>query len=413
MLLIKILAFAQFALGAPAAEFHNQYEIDESFRLIFKTEVGMAVCTRILGADPKALEFHLGISPDAAVQIARHCHSPGKTQPWLFPSKPMDIRKFTLCQGDTGKPCGPRKYFHVETEKLYPIESWTDPYTNTTVLLTRTSSPKRTRLVQLLAHEMAVYFDSKATPTAADAQNIPALAGLKIRLVPQPITVPFSPWVALLDPLTAHTLTFLRALRIERSIVKELADRHLLEPPADDQDPYVAHLLSDECSHDCILQLIQTMRDTYSSLSLPLLAYAPTYRSQVIAELANIEKKYPGIWGSEKWPRANKAIQYTVAFFENRSADSEQVKSDEKLRLDSLANLQRLYPTLARESDEFELVGHFLSDDLWRPLELPSLNAAKLSDGQTLLEFMKQPLLSGYNVLLSSGPRVRIHGGGE
>jgi hypothetical protein len=365
----------------------QQADIDNAFALILRTSVGQTVCTRILGADAEALVFHLGISPARAAELAAECR-PGTVPDWLYPTTPADIRKLTL------SPAHARQYRFVSTDRNDPIESWTDPFSNTTVILNRQGRPSASRLVEVLAHEMAVYFDSKANPAQPDAGKIPQLAGLRLR----PKTW-FNPLLALANPLTAHTLTFVRALIIERRIVTELVERGLLAPPDDFSNPYLRYLVSDACSEACLEQLVVNMRRIYLPLALPLLAFQPQYRAMALNELPRMQ----AVFSPAQWARAQAAlVQSPVEFLKTQFSG------------DSLADLQSLYAEESTRPNEFAGAARFLQEDLW-PLEQPALFETRVEGddgtGETLLEFMKRPLLSGYNILLSSGPRVRIRPG--
>ncbi|NJL26213.1 MAG: hypothetical protein HC902_14365 [Calothrix sp. SM1_5_4] len=104
-------------------------------------------------------------------------------------------------------------------------------------------------------------------------------------------------------------------------------------------------------------------------------------------------------WSEEKWTRAQQALNlFPVEFLKTQFSG------------DSMADLQRLYVKSTREKENFQLVSSFLRDDLW-PIEWPAIQGVAVPRGGTLLEFMKRPLLSGYNIMLSSGPRVRIRTG--
>ena len=378
MFLLKILLLTQLV----SAEGNPQQEIDVAFGLILSTQPGQAICTHILGADPAALEAYLGVSPEAANRLASTC-LPIPIPTWLYPTNPSDIHKLTV-KNDLV-----RKYQIVKTKNIYPIESWTDNFTNTTVILTQELPVAPGRLVQVLAHEMAVYFDSKANPAQPDAQKLPQMANLGLIS-----DGPIDPLLALSDPLTAHTLTFVRALKIERLILAELVERGALAPAEDESDPYLAFLLSERCTKTCLQHLIVNMRQDYLPLSLPLLAYAPAFRGRALDELPRLNLN----WSSDQWARAQTALfQLPVEYLKNQT------------RGDSMANLQRLFLPKA-DQGAFNTVRLFLDYDLW-PLEWISLDSAHLSSGQALLEFMKEPLLSGYNIMLSCGPRVRVRTG--
>jgi hypothetical protein len=198
--------------------------------------------------------------------------------------------------------------------------------------------------------------------------------------------------VAASDPLIAHTLTFVRALQVEAVIVKELN-----LPPDPDAD-LLNPIISDDCREACMEKLIVGMRKVYLPIGLPLLAFAPQFRSQVLAELSRLQPN----WTQNQWARAQQALNFLPVGFLRRQFTGNPV-----------SDLQRVF--LADEGSRplFERATGFLADDLW-PLEWPALTRSILPSGQTLLEFLKTPLLTGYNISLSSGPRVRIRtGNGE
>lgn len=382
MFIFKLLLMAQMAFAGGT----SQQDIDRAFELILTTSAGQAICTHILGASPEALEMHLGLSKSAASRLAKTC-GPTPVPDWLYPTKPSDIRKLTI-RNQMG-----RTYQVVKTLQVYPIESWTDNFTNTTIILTESLPISRTRLVQVLAHEMAVYFDSKANPQLPDAQKLPQLASLDIVSKTK-----LDPLLTLSDPLIAHTLTFARALKIERSILEELVQKRLIEAPSDFNDHYLNYLLSDRCTKVCLEHLIVNMREAYIPLSLALLAFAPSYRAHMLDELPKL--KLP--WTTDQWRRTQMALyQLPVEFLKNQT------------RGDSMANVRQLFLNLpgsdSNSGSGADVIG-FLNYDLW-PLEWKSLDQAKLSSGTDLLDFMKVPLLSGYNIMLSSGPRVRVRTG--
>jgi hypothetical protein len=244
--------------------------------------------------------------------------------------------------------------------------------------------------VQLLAHETAVYFDSKANPAHADAQNVPELRDLELE---PPGTI--NPLVAATDPLIAHTLTFVRALQVEYAIVNELIALHKIVPPVDHADPYLNYLVSDACRQECLDKLITRMRNEYLPIGLPLLAFAPHFRALAAKEIAHSNPFLP----REQWARVQDSLNnLPVQFLKTQFTGH------------PLVDLQRVFVTSNPPSEAFQTVSHFFNDDLW-PLEKPALEQTHLTSGETFLEFMKKPLLSGQNILLSSGPRVRVKPG--
>lgn len=357
-----------------------QQDIDNAFIEIMRTQIGQSICQQILGGQPEAIAFHLGVSKSASEQIAQGCHG-ASPSPWVQETSYQDIRKLNI------KPFQARKYTILSAETTFPIESWTDPFTNTTVLLAGRDGISHERLVQLLAHEMAVYFDSKADPAHPDAQLIPALRDLQ--LIEK---APMNPLVAVTNPLTAHTLTFVRALQVEYSIVNELIASGKIVPPKDHDNQYLQYLISPGCTESCLEYLILDMRQSYLQISLPLLAFAPHFRALLAQEIPRLNPN----WSQDQWARMQAALNtLPVEFLKTQFTGN------------PIADLQRVFVSDDSSKPAFQTVSRFLGEDLF-PLEWQALTKTSLPSGQTFLEFMKTPLLSGYNILLSSGPRVRV-----
>ncbi len=377
-LLLGLYLGVQGAFAQSGYTFND--DVDLSFREILQTSTGSKICSHILGADPAALEFHLGISHDSSLAIAAQCKSQASSD-WYFPTSPNDIRKLTL------KTFKPRKYEILNAELDFPIESWTDPFSNTTVLILGSEDLSHQRIVQLLAHEMAVYFDSKSNPAHPDAGNIPALRDLSLinggRL---------NPLVSITDPLIAHTMTFVRALQVEFSILDELVKAGKIQPTEDLYDPYLREIVSAQCQEACLQKLILNMRDRFLPIGLPLLAFAPHYRGLLATELSRVKVG----WSMAQYARMQSALNSLPVEFLKRQFSG-----------NPLADLQNVFVSNWRAQPNFQTVSLFLKEDLW-PLEWDAITHSHLASGETLLEFMKRPLLSGYNILLSSGPRVRI-----
>lgn len=363
----------------------QQAEIDAAYGLIMQTHIGQAVCRQILGGDSGAIQYHLGVSANTAIEIATSC--PAAVQhSWIYATKPEDIRKLTVTSTKA------RKYKVFVTQTDFPIESWTEPFTNTTVIVTPTLPIKRERWVQILAHEMAVYFDSKANPAHPDASHIPSLRQLTIQS-----SGGIDPLVTLSNPLHSHAFTFVRALQVEFEVLKELSDLHKIAPVKSLVAPDYLALVSGQCGHECLKQLVLKIRGTLLPIGLPLLAFAPHYRSLMVnQELPNLRPN----WTELIWQKAQRVLNHLPVEFLN---------SREMFRGDPMNDMYRVFLGEGQKSQFFE-VSQFLEMDLW-PLEQATLFSATVADGTTLLEFMKLPTMSGYNVGLSSGPRVRIRGG--
>ncbi len=77
---------------------------------------------------------------------------------------------------------------------------------------------------------------------------------------------------------------------------------------------------------------------------------------------------------------------------------------------DVVADLSRFFFRDQGQLSDYEKVDQFLKMDLW-PLEIKAITESRFANGLPLLEFLKRPLLSGYNIALASGPRVRVRPG--
>lgn len=377
-LLSFLLSFAQ------AQPVDYQKDIDLAYRKIFSTPLGRSICKHILGADPETIEVHLGISTSTAKQISGSC-SRAEKSPFIFATDPRDIQKLTLKSYYSR-----RKYKFLQSDRSFPIESWTEPFTNTTYIVAEHPLPQE-KLVQLLAHEMAVYFDSKANPAHPDADRIPALRGLDLKFEGT-----MNPLVAVSNPLVAHTLTYVRALQVEMGIVTSLLGTRQIKPPDDYDDRYLSYIGSRKCTKTCLQSLLLRMRNTYSPISLPLLAFAPHFRSIMLNELQRIQPA----WTGHQWSAAQRILnQLPVDFLKTQFSGA------------PLEDIKKVFSSNPENQDGFVESADFLNSVLW-PIELEAISTATTKSGQSFLEFLKTPLLSGYNISLSSGPRVRIRTGG-
>ncbi len=376
------VAFATLASLPARAESIHQTEIDSAYTLIFQTSFGKAICRQILGADPHALEFHLGVSALVARRIAASCPREGRHR-WIYATDPTDIRKLTL------KNSHPRKYKILVSPLAFPIESWTEPFTNTTVLVTQRLPLSRERWVQILAHELAVYFDAKANPAHPDADQIADLRNLRLAA-----PAGMNPLIAATNPLNSHALTFVRALQVEQMIVQELIRSKKINASAA-AEPMQQRFIQESCAHECLKDVILRVRATLLPLGLPLLAFAPHFRSSVSSEIPRAVN-----WDAETLTRAHIVLnRLPVEFLKSESTG------------DAVKDMKRVFYANLDQYQSAGDVAQFLAADLWAVEERPLFESRLSESSESLLEFMKQPLLSGYNVGLSSGPRVRIRTG--
>lgn len=391
---IQILLALQLSF-ANATEPQLQKEVDRAFGLIFETQIGQTICRDILGADASAIALHLGITRPTAEQFAKSCSGDFEPAEWVYPTAPPDILKIAGGSHST------KQYIVKTTAADFPIESWTDSVTNATTILIPSgkleAKAKFEYLVQILAHETAVYFDSKINPRHQNANSIPHLRSLSLK---GPGIM--DPLIAVSNPIVGHTLTYLRALQVELAIIDEIVAKHGRDftPHPALNDPYLRYLVSESCTHSCIENLILRLKSEYLPIALPMLAFASHYRSIIIPELGRIEPK----WDSTEWLKANQTLNYfPVAYAQTykETVNSQNV----------VVAMENVFNAPISERAKFDATTQFMSDELWA-IEWPVVSQSRFqSSGLTLLEFMKRPLLSGYNILLTSGPRVRVRGG--
>ncbi|HMN68210.1 MAG TPA: hypothetical protein PKC28_06690 [Bdellovibrionales bacterium] len=358
-------------------------ETDQAFLLIFKTPFGQEICRDVLGGDAEAIRLHLGVSPSKAKEIADGCHS-GERSGWIYKTEPETIQKL-LPEGRRQ-----RTYRWLSVNADFPIESWTDPFRNLTTILKAPEDKGATWLLKILAHEMAVYFDSKANTIHPEHVKIPVLDSMSLGTAST-----LNPWVAVSDPQIAHSLTYLRALKVEYRIMSELkAMGKIRELPAEYSEPLIAKALAEDCDNACVLDFITNVRKIYRPISLTLLALAPQYRTAMMAELARLN------WSGKKLITAQTMIdRYPVRYMLDNSMN------------DMVSDLTLTLMTDAKISQDNEAVARFFEQSIW-PIEMAAIGESYFEeDGRALLTFLKEPLLSGHNIRLSTGPRVRIRTG--
>src|SRR3569623_1349317 len=125
MLFKLILALTVSIMGSQlwAQDASFQRDIDSAVQEIMLSGMGQTICRQILGGQADAIQIHLGVTAQAAQAIAQNCGPVAPTNNWVFPTSVQDIRKLTVGSFK------PRKYVLLSAETVFPIESWTDPFT--------------------------------------------------------------------------------------------------------------------------------------------------------------------------------------------------------------------------------------------------------------------------------------------
>lgn len=131
-------------------------------------------------------------------------------------------------------------------------------------------------------------------------------------------------------------------------------------------------------------------------ISLPLLAFTPHYRSAIVNEIPSLYLD----WNEAEVARARLFLNRMPMEYLRTEYTGDPVNDMKKV---FYGNIER-YRNAAEVAD-------FMDSILW-PLEERALFDSRLAErNETVLEYMRRPLLSGYNVGLSSGPRVRVRPG--
>ena len=369
-------------------------QIDAAMILIMKTQVGLSICKGILNAEPTQISYHLGVSAGAAQRIAEGCKNSNGRHDWIQSSPVEALQKFSV------NPEAHRHYLFVINGDSIPFDSWTEPYSNTTVFVIHSLRDKpinRSRLIQLLAHETAVYFDAKSQLGHDDSQNLPQIKNISFLV--NKLEAKGRPQVAVMNPMIAHTMTFVRAMMVERQIVSEIASWGEIEMPEEYSDPLIANLTSQYCETSCLEDLVTQMSDIYLPLALPLTAFSPTYLSQKRSEVDPLSKT-----DKETWEQLNLALR---VYPQEYMSSIDQFKQRPFMELIQFFANPSAMPEFAKEESIFKRF-------LW-PQDWQTVQSTKIREGRgepvSLLLFMKRPLLSGYNILFSNGPRVRIRAG--
>lgn len=192
------------SLVLPASQYPNgQAIIDGSLLSVFSTPTGRRWCGEVLRGDANLIAYHTGASLDAAQVIASGCQG-----------EVAETERSIL--QNSRKEFAPRYYsFMIVGKRKTAIESWTSSM-NETVFVVEDKSLDEAKLIRLIIHELAVYFDSKSRLTPKRAATLP---GFDAKL-PEPACAAQS---ALGNPMISFALSAMRAFEVERALESELS----------------------------------------------------------------------------------------------------------------------------------------------------------------------------------------------
>lgn len=397
----------KYEIFFPSSRPNLQAIIDDISIDLTKTKIGSSICSSILNHDPGLIENHLSVSVKAANEIARSCLWPEGSIPdpsqnsLVFSSPPEVLNKLSIRPGSNQK----RLFILIVTDApSFPFDSWTDPFLNHTILLVRHtpqySDLNKIFLTQLLAHELAIYFDGRSWPGTKEWSNI------------EPNRI-FNRYVGtnnlrsmntvLSNPLISNVFAFIRAFNVERAMIDDMVQNQGLElPDRYSYDFKSFPFLAANYTDQDLIDFVKTQSETLLPLSLPLVAWAPNYRAKKWRDLDD------SVAGSQNQLTTDSTLvlkTYAPGFI-RLFIESNPLKE--------LLNLpERRFGESAWQRTEKVFATLFFPNEFSFLIGVDSALSSKYRPSDfSVFRFMSEPALSGYNVKGSSGPRPRIRGGG-
>ncbi len=374
--------------------------IDDLTIRLLKTSTGAQICSELLDSNPNLIIQHLGVSSDVAQTLARNCWTPFRGT----------NSRFVVANGlvgDSSKSSlnySPRKYTIVVTDQpQVPVDSWTDSLSNrTTLFLSRTTRSSGSdinwqHLLQILSHEMAIYFDAKSWAWGPEWSLLPR--GLNRAAIAES-EASERIQLATLNPMINTVLAFVRAYKIERLMLREAYEAGKLGPEAPFYGQPEFPFLANNCETECLSRFIRSQSEWLRALSPALVGYFPHYRSRRLLWSQRHPSLSSGEFDSLKFGLETLPTRYMTTLIERRNSAFDLVST--------LFTPFRQTP--------FKKVAEVLVDRLL-PEDLTILEGAhvRLNENSStigVLPFLAVPLLSDVNTQLSSGPRPRIRTGG-
>lgn len=360
---------------------------------IMETSIGRAMCSHNSWQNPQVVQHHLGVSRKTAASIVNNCLPNKQFAHTTIYNSPQEDEA-----DEHMKRVPHRRYVIAVTDRPnLPFGSWTESFNNTTLIILHhslfMSDINLIYLTQVLAHELAIYFDTKAWPFGPAWNRLPILRESVIR-APHPDKVT----LATLNPLLAPILAFIRAFKIERQIVDDLVRIGKLsnEPIYYSEKDYP--FLHKSCDNKCLVNYIKKNQEWIKPITLPLLALTPHYRTRKLEQL----KSLPAQDIPDFLDVAYEVLEKIPVFYMNRRAN-------DLLALDFITNQDADFIKLNHLSANF-LDQHIATQDL-HELATARLSLKGNSQSYALLSYLAIPLLSDVNSPLANGPRPRIRVG--
>ena len=379
---------------------------------ISQTQVGKDIVQFILDCQAKAVKQHLGVDYETSLKIVKFC-SGFKRNSQLQPAsdfvKSSPLKALKKIVGTAQKAIPKKTYSVIFTDNNeWTIDSWTSSYdNNTSIVIPRTSLNEpidMNRLTEILAHETAIYFDSKFWVGSTEFSNLPGTDLFFSKFKKSKAMVS----LAMDNPLIAHTFAFLRAFKVEQNIMNELEKNGIVNYSGQETEfrrTKIESILN--CKSKCLERFISNKIEQNINLTLPLIYHSPSYRIRLLNAINNDLFVLS--------PDQNKNIQEKKRDYSELLSDLPVQFFEAHAKLNILLLLEILESSKEENVHKMESIIEFnslmLKDIL--PIHYDDLELfSSESINNHPIEYLTLPLLSGYNTRMSSGPRPRIVVGG-
>lgn len=378
--------------------------IDEAYRSLLLTSFGGRIVRELLNCSPELLLKHLGLSQDEAYGLSRTICSgndqysgwaKNTSHPWLFtlpnndPDKVVSLRQ---------KKRRSYKILFLPERDALPMDSWTDFKTQTTTIYVEdriSLKDLQKKLLLVLAHETAIYFDQKAQLSAATWSGHPNFNTFSVTDFNTTTQNDLNAFLtAANNPLIAQVLSYVRAFKVEEYWMRQVSSSKLQQMTIDIPDEYNHWrypFLNPKCTKTCLEHFLLTASSSISKFSLPLLS-SSRYWSMKVLELSAVAST-----------DETRRIQRTLINY--RKAYVTQINGYPNFLLEAVQ------PEILRLSQETEQV----FEQLLIPQDLETLLEISLSTPprktSPAIEFLTVPSLGNFGVEMAAGPRPRIRTG--
>lgn len=378
--------------------------IDEAYRTLLLTPFGNELVLRILDCSPEQLTKHLGISQTRSFAINQYICSETYAQssqvdfdnhPWIYSLPDEDIDKVVSLRQKNNRSY---KIRFLKNDETIPLDSWTDFKTQTTTIYVQDHISLRDlkrKLLFVLAHETAIYFDQKSQLTAALWLEHPNFRQYLVTDWQNQTRDDLRTFLtAANNPLISQVLSYIRAFRVEEFWMRQLPAMTLRDMSIDLREEYnyiLYPFLNPECSEICLGEYLLSASLSIVDYSLPLLSNS-RYWSMKILEVSSQPP-------SEQTRRVRRVL------IDHRNSYVSYTKEDHS----QLIGIP--HPEIKRISAESAQVFR----EILIPQDLETLLRHDLTVPPTRerhsIRFLTVPSLGNFGVEMAAGPRPRIRTG--